>query len=78
VQRSDLWTRPKLYHVYQSTTAAQWCWKLLESPLVNRVKRRCSMRRDKLLRSMIEVQVRSGSGCPKTGTTSVDATSAGE
>ena len=64
--------------MYQSVTAAQWFSHFLLNPFVKRVNRRVPMRTLRLLRSMIEVQMRSGSGLPQTGTTSTDETSAGE
>jgi hypothetical protein len=62
VTRSDLWTRPKLYQQYQSITAAQWFSHFLLKPFVYRVNLRSPMRTLRLDRSMIEVQIRSGSG----------------
>ena len=49
-----------------------------EKPFVSLVNLRSPMRRLRLLRSTMDVQIRSGSGCPMIGTTCVDATSAGE
>jgi hypothetical protein len=48
VMRSDLWTRPKLYQQYQSTTAAQWVAHFLEKPLVRRANCRIPIRRIEL------------------------------
>ena len=59
-------------------TAAQWFSQRLENAFVSLVNLRRLMRVLKLLRSTIEMQMRSGSGCPMLGTTSTDATSAGE
>jgi hypothetical protein len=49
-----------------------------ENAFVSLVNRLVLMRVLRLERSTIEMQMRSGSGCPMIGTTSVDATSAGE
>lgn len=50
---------------------------LFENPSVNRVNRRICNLIVRFWRSTILVQIRAGSGLPRTGTTSVEATSAG-
>ena len=51
--------------------AAQWFSNFLLKPLVKRVNRRRPILTERFWRSMCDVQMRSGSGCPQTGTTSV-------
>jgi len=58
-------------------------WKLRDwmtkekKAVVNRVKRRVPIRMLRLLRSTMDMQILSGSGCPITGATLVEITSAG-